>query len=208
MKSIIIGIILAVVGLTVIPQASAHVTVNPKEMVAGYGMVTVRVPNEKDMPTTAVRLVIPEGVDVSGVMPISGWMHTEIREVKAGETPVIADDGDMAPAGRVSEVRWTGGKITPGEFLEFPLNISSTGEPGKMTFKAYQTYSDGSVVNWDGSDDKHEAPILEILKESRVDTLQAMVNGISAKKTEMPWLPIVAVILSVAAIAVSFKKKS
>jgi uncharacterized protein YcnI len=42
--------------------AWAHVTVQPEEVPADdYEVLTVRVPTEKDIPTTGVRVEVPEG---------------------------------------------------------------------------------------------------------------------------------------------------
>lgn len=207
MKNIVKWFSVAASGLAFVTTVSAHVSVTPKEMVAGYGVLTVRVPTEKDVATTGVRVLIPEGIDIGGVMPLPGWTHSETREIKEGETPVIADDGDMVPSGRITEVSWSGGKIAPGEFFEFPLSANSTGEPGKVIFKAYQTYADGSIVSWDGSDDKHPAASVSIVTSSGLGEKTQTVSESPVTASPILWLSVGAVLLSVVALTVSLKKK-
>lgn len=65
-------------------QASAHVGVSPEEVgVAVHDQpFKVVVPNERDEPTVAVRLVLPEGLgDVTPQMK-QGW---EVNVTRAGE---------------------------------------------------------------------------------------------------------------------------
>jgi hypothetical protein len=58
--------------------------------------------------------------------------------------------------------------IKPGEFMEFPISVGPVPDVPSMQFPAAQTYSDGSVVNWDqqrtagGPEPEHPAPLLTI----------------------------------------------
>ena len=40
---------------------------------------------------------------------------------------------------------WSGGKIGPGEFLDFPVSLETPEEPQTLTFKTIQTYDNGDV---------------------------------------------------------------
>ncbi len=52
----------------------AHVVVSPEEVAAGdYEKLVVSVPMEKEVPTTEIRVEVPEGFTVSGVQPVPGW---------------------------------------------------------------------------------------------------------------------------------------
>ena len=211
MKKIIQGSAVVLMGLACAGVVSAHVTVHPKEAVAGYSVAVVRVPNEKDVATTQVRVVVPEGVDVGGVMPISGWTHTEKKEKDPKATPMMADDGDMESLEKVTEITWSGGKIGVGEFMEFPVSVKYSGDADTVTWKSYQTYAGGEVVAWDSSDEKKPAPVVTILKEAKVDSLEKNVKALSgpagSTPGQMQWLSVVALLASVAALAVSMKKK-
>jgi uncharacterized protein len=134
--------------------ASAHVTVSPKTATAGgNAQLSFNVPTENDTASTtklAVQFPIDAPIASVEVQPKAGWTY----EVKKGAPshPVTTDDGDKITE-VVNEITWTAvpgsAGIKPGEFDTFvisagplPTNVSS------VSFKAVQTYSDGSVVRW------------------------------------------------------------
>jgi uncharacterized protein YcnI len=209
MKKIVQGSALVFMGLALAGVVSAHVTVNPKEAVAGYSVTTVRVPNEKDIATTKIRVLVPEGVDLHGIMPVAGWQHSEVREEKKTSADGSTnEDGHHEEEGRVTEVIWSGGKIGAGEFMEFPLSVQYSADSEKVTWKAYQTYADGEVVPWDGTDDNHPAPVVSVLKEAKVDMLEKNMKATAGPAgASTPWLSVAAIILSIAALGVSLNSK-
>ena len=76
------------------PRLDAHVTVQPREVAAKSSQeFLVRVPTEKDQPTTSVRIVFPEGFEVLRVRPTSGWKNEFERDA----------------AGRITGITWSGG---------------------------------------------------------------------------------------------------
>lgn len=205
MKKITQGSVLSLLALLSTGLVSAHVSVNPSVTQPGYSIATVRVPNEKEVATTQVRIVVPEGVDVGGVMPLAGWTHTEKKETikpMAGAETHDGGDGDIAPSERVTEVIWSGGKINAGEFMEFPLSVNYSAEAGKVIWKAYQTYAGGEVVAWDGSAAKSPAPVVSLVKDTNV-----VIPVVAEKTQQTQWLSVVAFVLSVAALALQMKKK-
>src|ERR671911_1330829 len=120
--------------LAVTGVASAHVRVLPEEVPAGsFEVFTVRVPTEKDISTTGVRVEVPEGFTVSRVEPVPGWDY-ELEE----------------EAGAVSTITWSGGEIGETEFQQFDIQGRTPVEPGEYAWNAYQTYADGEVVRWTG----------------------------------------------------------
>lgn len=207
MKKIIQGSILAVSMFALVGSVSAHVTLSPKEAVVGYTTFTVNVPTEKEIPTVAVRVVVPEGAEVHGVAPVPGWTHAEKKaqeEVPLGEKHEDDEDGH----GKVTEITWSGGSIANGEFMQFPISVSYAGDPKQLVWKAYQTYSDGSVVAWDDTNEKNPAPKVSMVKTSKLDALAAEVEGM--KKTggmQAPWLSVGAFLLSVIALVIGLKGK-
>ena len=128
--------------------AWAHVVVSPEEVTAGdYETLTVSVPTEKEMPTTKIRVEVPEGFLLSGVQPVPGWEHT------------FEEDG-----GVVTAVTFSGGEIRPREFQQFLVQAQAPQEPGEYPWKAFQTYEDGSVVEWTGAPDSEEpASVVEVV---------------------------------------------
>jgi uncharacterized protein YcnI len=130
-----VALLAALFALALGSVASAHVTVWPKQSpVNGYERYTVRVPTEKDIPTTKVRVELPAGSTFSGWLPVPGWTLTTEK------------DG----AGKVVALVFAGGQIKPGEFMEFGVSVKNPGTAADVAWKAYQTYSDNSVVEWVG----------------------------------------------------------
>ena len=130
--------------------ASAHVTVQPSTAVKGASDQTFsfRVPNEKDnASTTEVQVYFPTANPIASVLvaPTPGWKAT-ITSVKLA-TPIVTDDGSITNA--VSSITWTGGAIEPGYYQDFTVDMGQLpSSTDSLTFKALQTYSDGSIVRW------------------------------------------------------------
>ncbi len=133
--------------LAVVGTSWAHVEVTPEEVAAEeYETLTVSVPTEKEVPTTEVRVEVPDGFAVSGVQPVPGWDH-EFKE-----------DG-----GFITSITWSGGEIGPQEFQQFLIQAQAPEDPGGYSWGAIQTYGDGSVVEWTGPPDAElPASIVEV----------------------------------------------
>ena len=134
--------------LAVSAPAWAHVVVSPEEVAAGdYETLTVSVPTEKEVPTTKIRMEVPEGFLLSGVQPVPGWEYA------------FEEDG-----GLITAVTWSGGEIGPREFQQFLVQAQAPEEPGEYPWRAIQTYGDGSVVEWTGPPDAEEpASVVEVV---------------------------------------------
>src|ERR671916_2447866 len=131
---VVSGVLAVGAMLTVSAPAWAHVVVSPEEVRAGdYETLTVSVPTEKEIPTTEIRVEVPEGFLLSGVQPVPGWEYA------------FEEDG-----GVITAVTWSGGEIGPREFQQFLVQAQAPEEPGGYPWKATQTYENGSVVKWTG----------------------------------------------------------
>ena len=144
--------------------ASAHVTLQPSTAPAdGFTRLDVRVPNERDdAGTVKVDVQLPPGFAFVSYEPRPGWKVTVKRE-KLDE-PIEVEGGFEVDEG-VGQITWSGGRIGPGEFVDFGLSLRMPkGEAGeKLTFKALQTYDDGEVVRWIGPEDADEpAPVVTL----------------------------------------------
>lgn len=166
-------------------SASAHVRLDPSTAVVGRQTYYVRVPNEKDIPTVNVRLVVPANVEVTGVLSAPGWTHSEKTEAieHDGEQAETGGHGDEA-ATRITEITWSGGQISKGEYMLFGIATNYTGSPAELTWKAYQTYSDGTIVPWDDSSDEGPAPKVSITAESALNALEGKVDEIALKQSD------------------------
>ncbi|MCY9670606.1 YcnI family protein [Paenibacillus alginolyticus] len=118
--------------------ASAHVVVYPQQTTQGsYEKFTVRVPTEKEVPTVKVEIKVPAEVAVSRFEPMAGWKYE------------LTKDG----TGKITSVVWTatGEGLSSTEFGEFNMQGKIGDQAASISWKAYQTYKDGSVVEWVGA---------------------------------------------------------
>ncbi len=157
--------LVAVAVLALPAAASAHVTLQPEEAAAGsFTVLDVRVPNEtEDANATKVDVQFPPGFAEASYQPVPGWSVKVIKEKLA--KPVQTDDGPVTEG--VHEIIWSGGKIAPGEFMDFPLSVQIPDKAGTaLTFKALQTYDNGEVVRWIGApESEHPAPEVTVTAE-------------------------------------------
>jgi uncharacterized protein YcnI len=122
--------------------ARAHVEISPPDVPSGTLQEFVaEVPAELDVPTTEIRLEVPEGFEVTNVSSPSGWQ------------------GNLS--GR--SIVWSGGEIPPDEVQEFALEARTPADAGEFRWRAFQTYEDGTVVEWKGAEDSEEpAPVVNV----------------------------------------------
>jgi periplasmic copper chaperone A len=159
---------LAATVLALLPTAAqAHISIHPNVLPAGgFATVNVRVPNEQDKATvTKVQMQMPSGlISVSAQSP-PGWtlayrMHTLAKPIQTDDGPVTSE---------VGEIDWSaarGAGIPPGQFVQFPISISTPGRAGAVIgFPTVQTYSDGKMVRWIGPPSNDlPAPTIDVSK--------------------------------------------
>lgn len=195
---LLIGSMLLIAGV-----ASAHVTVYPKEATQGsYEMFTVRVPSEKDIPTVKVEVKFPmDSVAVSRFEPKAGWTYE------------VAKDS----AGKITGVTWkaSGDGLASTEFGDFNMQGKVADAATQIVWKAYQTYKDGSVVEWVGADGSDKPASVTTVKakagavtdsHGNVVAGQAAESGSSSSKTPL-YLSIAAVVLGALSLIVSLTRK-
>jgi uncharacterized protein len=160
-------ILLAVAALLLAPAAAeAHVLLVPDTAPQGAEMrLDVRVPNERDdAATTKVDVQLPPGFAEAAVQPVAGW-NVKITHVKL-DPPVQSDDGPITQG--VGRITWTAKSaadgIPVGGFQDFGLEVLIPGKAGStLTFKALQTYSNGTLVRWIGAKDSDTpAPTVKV----------------------------------------------
>ena len=153
MKKVLLGAMAAAALVATAAPALAHVTVQPNEAIAGsFSRFVVRVPNERpDASTVKVEVKLPPLAFVS-FEPKDGW-ERKVKNVKLDD-PIEAFGQEITET--VGAVTWSGGKIGPGEFLEFGLSARMPEEEGPIVFDAIQTYDSGEVVRWVGAADSEE----------------------------------------------------
>jgi len=147
---------LAAALLLALPAAaSAHVTLQPTSAPAdAYVVLDVRVPTERDdASTTKVEVQMADGIISASTQPVPGWT-AEVTKAKV-DPPIDVDGVDVDEQVGTITFTATGKGIGPGEFQDFPVSMKlPAGKAGDaLTFKALQTYDDGEVVRWIGSED-------------------------------------------------------
>ncbi|MGH7203098.1 MAG: YcnI family protein [Candidatus Levyibacteriota bacterium] len=208
--------IVSMFTFAVVP-AFAHVIVHPSQVgVAAYQEFTMSVPTEKDNPTVAIKLMIPSGL--KSVTP----------NVKPGWTIDVKKQGNGDDA-KVTEIDWTGGSIPSDQRDDFLFQAQVPSKATTLDWKAYQTYSDGSVVSWDhdpklskGADDDSAPPPYSTTKVVN-DLTGSSEEGMSMSndmdtshvsdknsETELTWLLCIsgiALILSIVALGMQTVKR-
>jgi uncharacterized protein YcnI len=137
---------IAVLLLTLSP-AYAHVTIQPKQSTAGVSEnYTIRVPTEKFVPTVRVEIEFPSTLTVASIEPKAGWKIEQKKD----------PDGRLVGAVFI-------GSIPTGESTQFNFTATNPKRVGKLSFKAIQTYEDGTKSEWTGAEGtRTPAPVVEL----------------------------------------------
>ncbi|MEV0988366.1 YcnI family protein [Streptomyces sp. NPDC049949] len=156
--------------------AFAHVSVQPGDAAkGGYATVNFKVPNERDnASTTQLEVNFPVDQPLTSVMPqdIPGWTVT-IEKSKL-DKPLTVHGKQVNEA--VTKVTWSGGKIEPGKFQQFPVSVGKLPDNAdQMVFKAIQTYDNNEVVRWieetkaGAAEPQNPAPVLKLTAAKAAD---------------------------------------
>jgi uncharacterized protein YcnI len=116
---------------------SAHAVVKPSSAGIGtFQTFSLGIPNEKDVPTIGVRLIIPEGLQYVSPNVKLGWSIVTKKETINGQEAI-------------TEINWTGGNIPAGQRDDFVFSAKVPAQTETLPWKAYQTYQNGTTVAWD-----------------------------------------------------------
>ncbi len=145
-RTLIRVVVLTALALSVAHAAHAHVTVQPREAAAKSStQLTIRVPNEKDVPTESIRLEFPPALQVLRLKPLAGWA-TEVER-----------DAD----GKISAITYKGSMIGREEYQEFSLIARLPDTTGPTRIKAFQNYV-GEQVAWVNDAEPRPAPTIVV----------------------------------------------
>jgi uncharacterized protein YcnI len=132
--------------------ASAHARISPPVSLAGkLQLYSLAVPTEKSgATTTKIVMTVPSGFGIdSFAPPPPGWQMQE-QQTGSGEDAVI------------TRVTWSGGRTPAGQDSLFQF-LAQPASAKPYTFEVEQTYSDGSIVNWAGSESSAApAPTIDV----------------------------------------------
>lgn len=137
---------IALLVLTLLPSVFAHATVRTESGAAesktgASETYRLQVPVEKPLATVEVRLVVPQGFVLTRFLQTPGWERSVVKDAN----------------GLITEVTWKG-RVEDGEFARFIFQGRNPQAPGKLYWKVYQKYADGSVVAWEKEDPAADTP--------------------------------------------------
>lgn len=120
-------------------EAFAHVGLSPREGTAGalHQFFKLRAPVEKEIPTTELKIEIPPEWKAAG---------GKVNRVHLDPTWKVSIEKDSDDW--IKSVTWSGGEAPEWAYVEFGIVLTLPKLQGLQQFKAYQKYSDGSVVAW------------------------------------------------------------
>jgi uncharacterized protein YcnI len=137
-----VAAVLAVAVAVILPAAaSAHARVSPAVSLAGkLQLYSLAVPTEKSGATTSkIVITVPSGFGIDSFAPPPPGWHMSEAQTGSGDSAVV------------TRVTWTGGHTPTGEDSLFQF-LAQPAQAQTYTFQVQQTYSDGSIVNWNGSE--------------------------------------------------------
>ncbi len=203
MKKLLFSLpVMFIAALLFINAASAHVTVDPKEVPKdSYQKFTVKMPNEKDKPVTKLEVKIPANVDVSSVEPAANWSYK-----------LTKDSTD-----KITGITWmaTGKGLLPEQFAEFSILGKVSKDASQLSWKALQTYDGGDVVKWVGAEgSEHPASVTKVVagdqNQMMTDQKSMDTQKDKSKDKSNSWplyLSIIAILLSFVSIVIVSVKK-
>jgi uncharacterized protein YcnI len=147
-----------------------------------------------------------DAVSISRFEPKPGWTYEAAKDA----------------SGAITGVTWTaqGAGLAGTEFGEFNMQGKVSDTATAITWKAYQTYQDGTVVEWTGAPDAKTPASVTTVKAKPGGTATDSHGHSSAAEpsaaeadtggtSQLPlYLSIAAVILGAAALAVALLKKA
>jgi uncharacterized protein YcnI len=133
------GVIIAA-ALVLAPSALAHARVSPAVSLSGeLQLYSLAIPTEKEgLTTNKIVMTVPKGFSIDSFVPAPGWTRS-LQQTGSGDSAVV------------QKVTWSGGS-TPTEDDSLFQFLGQPASPGTYTFQVEQTYSDGSIVDWAGSE--------------------------------------------------------
>ncbi len=172
-RAAVAALVASALALTLPALSWAHARVSPAVSLSGQlQLYSLAVPTEKsNLTTSRVVMTVPKGFGIdSFVPPPPGW-HQQVQQSGSGDGAVV------------TKVTWTGGHTPTGEDSLFQF-LAQPSSAQTYTFQVQQTYSDGSIVDWSGSE-ASAAPAPTIQAKSSlggggvsIPTIIALVVGI------------------------------
>ncbi|MGO4733733.1 YcnI family copper-binding membrane protein [Paenibacillus sp. 2KB_22] len=146
--------------------ASAHVTVSPSvAQTSAWQTYTIKIPSEKDLPTTKITMKVPEGVAFKQYQPLAGWKITTEKNDSNEVTSITW------------EVEGDNEGIIAGQFQQFNFVAQNPKTEAEVAWDAFQYYSDGSIVEWTGQPSDNNPHSITTISEDPAAAGNAAAGG-------------------------------
>jgi uncharacterized protein YcnI len=123
--------------------AGARAVVFPKTSTPGaYEKYSLRVINERDVPTLQVEIAFPKGLRVVSFGDVAGW-----------KLQILTDSTQ-----RITGAVWRG-VLEKQHFVEFPFIAVNPKDSISLAWPTYQTYEGGERVAWTSPDTSSKTPV-------------------------------------------------
>ena len=117
--------------------AGAHAVVYPQRSEPGaYERYVLRVPCERDVPTTRVEITFPAELRVLSFGEVPGWRLEVVHDTSGAITGAV----------------WTG-NLPSERFVEFPFVAVNPRTRSRLVWPVAQIYGDGMRIDWAGAPD-------------------------------------------------------
>lgn len=180
-------LILVATLITVPSVALAHAVVFPKTSSPGaYEKYVLRVPNERDVPTTRVELHFPPGLRVVSFGDVAGW-----------NLQVLTDTAE-----RIIGAVWTG-RLPKERFIEFPFIAVNPKDSVRLIWPTIQTYANGDTVHWTDPDTAAKTPVSSTL----VSTAHAVAMPMKVSRSSL-YISIIALLIALTALGIALRPGS
>lgn len=170
--------------ITVPSVALAHAVVYPRTSAPGaYEKYVLRVPNERDVPTTRVELHFPPGLRVVSFGDVAGW-----------NLQVLTDTAE-----RITGAVWTG-NLPKERFIEFPFIAVNPKDSVRLTWPTIQTYANGDTVRWTDPDTAAKTPVSSTL----VSTAPGAAVPAKVSRTSL-YISIIALLIALTGLGIALR---
>jgi uncharacterized protein YcnI len=171
-KALLSAAVVVLAALAFAASASAHARMSPAVSLSNeLQLYSLAIPTEKENATTTqIVLTVPKGFSIDSFVPSPGWKRVE-QQTGSGDSAVI------------QQVTWSGGSMPTEEDSLFQF-LAQPSKAGTYTFEVKQTYSDGSIVDWSGTESSAApAPTIKVVSSiggggTSTLTIVALVLGI------------------------------
>ena len=142
-----IGVRIVIALLVVSSVAWARAVVYPSRSTPGaFEKYSLRVINERDVPTIRVEIGFPNNLRVVSFGDVPGW-----------KLEILTDS-----AQRIAGAVWTG-NLPKQQFVEFPFVAMNPKDSTSLSWPTTQTYQGGEVVEWTSPDSASKTPVSSTL---------------------------------------------